>query len=94
MGTCVLLSGAPTALGQEYRGTEAQQQACMSDVFRLCSADIPNVSAIVACLRRERRQLSSGCRVVFGGRPTVSAGLRTRAHHAHRSERREVRYER
>ena len=60
----LLLAGSSTP-AQEYRGTEQQRAACTPDVFRLCSWEIPNVDRIVACLRRERSQLSAGCRQVL-----------------------------
>ena len=60
-----LLLMGPSALAQENRGTEQQRVACTPDVFRLCSGEIPNVDRIVSCLRRERSQLSAGCRQVF-----------------------------
>jgi hypothetical protein len=97
-GIGLMLAGMQGALGEEFRGTEAQQQACMPDVFRLCSAHIPNVAEIVACMRHERRNLSSECRSAFyAERPTMDAKVRTRAHHAHHAhhaERRVVRNER
>jgi hypothetical protein len=74
------LLGASSAVAQEYRGTADQQSACMSDVFRLCSSDIPDVSRIVACLKRERPHLSDGCRAVFGGASTRVASHRARRH--------------
>jgi hypothetical protein len=46
-------------------GTDEQRVACTPDVFRLCSSEIPNVDLIVACLRREKRNLSTGCKAVF-----------------------------
>src|SRR3954451_19590845 len=54
-----------TASAEEYRGTMEQQMACTPDVWRLCSDQIPDVSRIVACLRQNTPQLSSGCRAVF-----------------------------
>jgi len=72
----VLLLGLSSAVAQEYRGTAEQQSACMSDVFRLCSSEIPDVGRIVACLKREKPRLSDGCRSVFGG-----ASTRYAAHH-------------
>ena len=76
-----------SASAQDYRGTSDQQQACMSDVFRLCSGDIPDVGRIVACLKRERSHLSEGCRAVFGGASTrVAAEHRSRRHHRQSSE--------
>ena len=41
------------------------QQMCTGDAFRLCSSDIPNVSAITACMFKHRSQLSVGCRTVM-----------------------------
>ena len=41
------------------------QQMCTGDAFRLCSSDIPNVSAITACMFKHRAELSSGCRTVM-----------------------------
>ena len=34
------------------------QSMCTGDAFRLCSSEIPNVDRIVACLKRERPNLS------------------------------------
>ncbi|HXW29846.1 MAG TPA: hypothetical protein VEK55_10825 [Xanthobacteraceae bacterium] len=67
----LLLAGS-SALAEDYRGTEQQRVACTPDVFRLCSWEIPNVDRIVACLRREKSQLSPGCRQVFEIEATTS----------------------
>lgn len=61
----VLLLAGSSALAQESRGTEQQRVACAPDVLRLCFWEIPNVDRIIACLRREKSQLSAGCRQVF-----------------------------
>jgi hypothetical protein len=61
----VLLLAGSSALAQESRGTERQRVACAPDVLRLCFWEIPNVDRILACLRREKSQLSAGCRHVF-----------------------------
>ncbi len=45
-------------------GSEARQM-CMSDAFRLCSAEIPDIPRITACMVRQRRSLSPGCRAVL-----------------------------
>lgn len=50
---------------QAAETTAAQRAACTPDVWRLCSSDIPDVGAIKACLRRQKAQLSSGCRTVI-----------------------------
>ncbi len=53
----------------EDRGNDSDRSACTPDVFRLCSAHIPNVPNIVACLKSEKRNLSADCKVVFDRRP-------------------------
>jgi hypothetical protein len=45
--------------------TPEQKRACTPDVYRLCAGEIPNVRAITACLRRQKANLSEGCRAVF-----------------------------
>ena len=41
------------------------QQMCSGDAFRLCSSEIPNMSAITACMMKQRAKLSVGCRTVM-----------------------------
>jgi hypothetical protein len=65
-GALLSIAGAAPAMSAEYRGTQDQQQACTPDVMRLCADSIPDVSRIVACLRRNRSSLSAPCGAVFG----------------------------
>lgn len=53
--------------------TEAQSM-CTGDAFRLCSSDIPNVSAVTACMMKKRSSLSSGCRSVMDRDLAAQAG--------------------
>jgi hypothetical protein len=78
----LLVTGA-SALAQENRGTEEQRVACTPDVLRLCSGEIPNVDRIVACLRREKSQLSTGCRQVLKIEVTSRAVLNNGAESRH-----------
>ncbi len=58
--------------------TPEQQQACSDDAFRLCSADIPDVDRITACMIRKQDQLTPGCRAYFKSseaEPAVRAGM-------------------
>jgi hypothetical protein len=71
------LAFASFSSGSLAVGTADQRAACTPDVFRLCSAQIPNVDAIVACLKREKAQLSSGCRAVFDAPPERAATTRS-----------------
>ena len=64
----VLFAGTGGALAEdapEYRGTLQQRLACTPDVWRLCSAEIPHVARIVACLERKKSQLNKDCHAVF-----------------------------
>jgi len=79
----LLLTGS-SALAQEYPGTEQQRAACTPDVFRLCSWEIPNVDRIISCLRREKSQLSAGCRQVFEIEASASRAARAGPRHAPR----------
>ncbi|MGJ4941659.1 hypothetical protein ACQR1W_13885 [Bradyrhizobium sp. HKCCYLS1011] len=56
---------AGAALADDNRGTMDQQMACTPDVWRLCSAYIPDRDSIVACLKQNTPQLSGPCRAVF-----------------------------
>jgi hypothetical protein len=49
--------------------TPEQQQACSDDAFRLCSADIPDVDRVTACMIRNKSQLTPGCRIHFRSDP-------------------------
>ena len=66
------LSGLVLLLGSsanaQYRGTPEMQQACTPDVMRLCNDDVPDVDKIVACMKRNRANLSPACGAVFGVR--------------------------
>jgi hypothetical protein len=54
-------------------GTDEQRAACTPDVFRLCSAEIPNIDRIVACLKSKKSSLSAGCQAVFNAPAERSA---------------------
>jgi len=54
--------------GNDYRGSQQQQEACTPDVHRLCEAVIPDEKRIVACLRANIWKLSPACRKVFSRR--------------------------
>ena len=75
LATALLVSMWPAA-SEAY--TPEQQQACSDDAFRLCSADIPDVDRVTACMIRKQDQLTPGCRVYFKPsepEPAVRAGM-------------------
>src|SRR5712691_6473699 len=69
LGLAIAIGGVAALTGayaQDNRGgTMEQQVACTPDVWRLCSAEIPDVDRIVACLKGNTAQLSAPCRAVF-----------------------------
>jgi hypothetical protein len=50
---------------QSFAYTAEQQQMCTGDAFKFCSSEIPNISAITACMYKHRSELSAGCRAVM-----------------------------
>jgi hypothetical protein len=56
-----------------YGYTADEQQACSGDAFRLCSAEIPDVDRITACMIRNKSQLSPECSVFFRSGPEAEA---------------------
>ncbi len=54
--------------------TAEQQQMCTGDAFRLCSSEIPNIPAITACMKKNRANLSIGCRTVMDKEAAAQAG--------------------
>jgi hypothetical protein len=60
------LVGSISSANAQYRGTPEMQQACTPDVMRLCNADVPDVDKIVACMKKNRANLSPACGAVFG----------------------------
>jgi hypothetical protein len=57
------LAGAQQTV--QHSGSDDAQAACTPDVFRLCSAEIPSETRIVACLKQKKAKLSPGCRKIF-----------------------------
>lgn len=63
--SAVAVFALTSAVAAQDRGTQADQDACTPDVFRLCSAYIPNEPSIVSCLQSKRQSLSQACYSVF-----------------------------
>ena len=61
------------AAGQAY--TPEQEQACTGDAFRLCSAEIPDVGRVTACMVAKKSQLSPPCRAHFRPDPEPSEAV-------------------
>jgi hypothetical protein len=76
LGVALCLVALPTK-GHAFTEDD-QRRLCTGDVFRLCSSEIPDRDRIVACMQRQRANLSSGCRSVFGRASERSASATER----------------
>jgi hypothetical protein len=65
--TVALVVGLCAASTSSFAFSPEAQQMCTGDAFRLCSSAIPNVSAVTACMLKQRASLSAGCRTVMDG---------------------------
>jgi hypothetical protein len=72
LATALSVSIGPAA-GQTY--TPEQEQACTGDAFRLCSAEIPDVGRVTACMVAKQDQLSPPCRAQFRPDPEPSEAV-------------------
>ena len=65
----VIFAAAVTFLGlsssSSFAFSSEAQRMCTSDAFRLCSSEIPSIPAITACMRKNKSNLSAGCRMVM-----------------------------
>ena len=74
----VALTVAGSGASFAHSGTADEQQACTPDVFRLCSAQIPSETRIVACLNQHMAKLSPACRAVMKGDSAKSKSRKDR----------------
>jgi hypothetical protein len=58
-------AGLPAAAQEQ--GTEQARRVCTPDVFRLCTAFIPDPSRITVCLQQNISNLTPACRLVMNG---------------------------
>lgn len=63
LGLAAIVSIVSTS--SSYAFSSEAQQMCTGDAFRLCSAEIPNIPKITACMIKHRSDLSAGCRAVM-----------------------------
>ena len=50
---------------QSFAYTAEQERMCTGDAFKFCSSEIPNISAVTACMVKHKAELSAGCRAVM-----------------------------
>jgi hypothetical protein len=45
--------------------TAEEERLCMSDAFKFCSSEIPNIDKVTICVQKNKAQLSPGCKSVM-----------------------------
>jgi hypothetical protein len=70
------LSMSTVATSSSFAYSARARQMCMGDAFRLCSSEIPNIGRIVTCMRRNKANLSQGCRAVMDQEDTAATKTR------------------
>ena len=67
----------PSAADPSRTATAEARAACTPDVFRLCASEIPNVTRIIGCMKRNRPKLSPKCQAVFNDRTGKQTATRS-----------------
>src|SRR5262249_25518526 len=70
---CLTLSLSTAATSSSFAYSARAQQMCTGDAFRLCTSEIPNIARIIACMRRNKANLSPGCRAVMDQEDTAAS---------------------
>jgi hypothetical protein len=86
-GRIILIAGfalSAVASARAFEGTAEQREACTPDAFRLCSAEIPDVGRVTACMAAKQSSLSPKCRAVFqsASQERAAPSRRARVHKA------------
>ncbi len=61
--TAIALATLTSAAAQDF--TAAQREACKGDYDKFCKGTIPGGGRVIACLNKQRDQLSSACKQII-----------------------------
>jgi hypothetical protein len=67
------LVGLPNAAFAEFKPSAELRSACMSDVFRLCSAHLLNMDSVQACLLQRKAEASPKCQAAYEAESKTAA---------------------
>ena len=84
LATAALLAQISASAAQEA-GRQSDEDACRPDVFRLCASEIPDETAIVACLNAKLEGLSPACHAVMAPTSSIKKRRIPREAHARRA---------
>ena len=62
IGAAVLATLLASSSAGFAQGTPEQRAACMGDVFKFCSSEIPSVAKVTACMKANGAKLSPACK--------------------------------
>jgi hypothetical protein len=85
-GRIILIAGfglSPISGALAFEASAEQREACTPDAFRLCSAEIPDVGRVTACMKANQTHLSPRCRAVFNVAKLDRHQTRTHRAYAH-----------
>ncbi len=62
LATALVLTTLNAAAAQDF--TAAQREACKGDYDKFCKGTIPGGGRVIACLNKQRDQLSNACKQI------------------------------
>ncbi len=65
VATFAVAASFVTISSASFAYTAEQQRLCTGDAFKFCSSEIPNIEKITVCMRKNKANLSTGCKMVF-----------------------------
>ena len=65
VATFAVAASFVTISSASFAYTAEQQRLCTGDAFKFCSSEIPNIEKITMCMRKNKANLSTGCKSVF-----------------------------
>ena len=72
LALALVLSVSTFATSSSFAFSSEAQQQCTGDAFRLCASEIPNIAKITVCMRKNKANLSQGCRMVMDKEDSAS----------------------
>jgi hypothetical protein len=63
--TFALITSVLSMSTASHAYTAEEERLCMSDAFKFCSSEIPNIDKVTICMQKNKAQLSPGCKSVM-----------------------------
>ncbi len=79
VATLAVAASFVTISSASFAYTAEQQRLCTGDAFKFCSSEIPNIEKITICMRKNKANLSTGCKSVFDKTETPASKVADKA---------------